>query len=93
MNNITKLAVGTSVLSLSLLLLVFISKAAYPDHVFIYGTGLGLLLMFISLLLYAAGWGCDFFHAFKQKNTYGILILVIAAVLFIIPILLKYGLG
>ncbi len=93
MNHITQIAVGTSIAALILLGLVILSGTAYPDDLFTYGVGAGLVLMFVSILLFAAGWSRAFLIAFKQKNKYGILILVVAAVLCILPILVKYGLG
>ena len=93
MNTITKTAVGTSIAALILLGSVMLSGASYPDGLFTYGTGIGLILLFASLILYAVGWGRDFWIAFKQQNRYGILILVVSAILVIFPILMKYGLS
>ena len=93
MNNITKTAVGTTIAALILFGIVILSGAAYPDRLFTYGTGIGLILLFVSIFLFAAGWGRDFFIAFKQKNKYDILILAAAAILLILPILVKYGLS
>ena len=90
MNKITKTAVGTSIATLILLGIVIISGTAYPDYLFTYGVGFSLILMFISIFLFVVGWGHDFYIAYKQKNKYGILILVVASVLFILTILLKY---
>ena len=39
MNNITKTAVGTSIATLILLGILILSGTAYPDYLFIYGTG------------------------------------------------------
>ena len=93
MNKITKTAVGTSIAALILLGIVILSGASYPDHLFIYGTGAFLVLTFASILLFIAGWSHTFLIAFKQKNKYGILISIVAAVLFILPILVKYCLS
>ena len=90
MNKITKTAVGTSIATLILLGIVIISGTAYPDYLFTYGVGFSLILMFISIFLFVVGWGHDFYIAYKQKNKYGILILVVASVLFILTILRKY---
>ena len=93
MNKITKTAAGTSIAALILLGSVILSGASYPDYLFTYGTGTGLILLFVSIFLFVVGWGHDFFIAFKQKNKYGVLILVVAAILVILPIFVKYCLS
>ena len=93
MNTITKTAVGTSIAALILLGIVILSGASYPDSLYTYGTGISLILLLASLILYAAGWGRDFWIAFKQQNKYGLLILVVSAILVVFPILMKYGLS
>ena len=85
MNLITRFAVGTSVAGLLSLLIVIVSGASYPDHLFTYGTVSGLALVFLSIILYIAGWCCDFLRTFKQKNYFGIVILIVAAALFALP--------
>ena len=90
MNRITKTAAGTSIAALILLGIVIRSGAAYPDHLFTYGTGIGLILLFVSLFLFAVGWGRDFSAAFKQQNKYGMLGLAAAAILVLLPILIRY---
>ena len=90
MNPITKTAVGTSIAALILLGIVILSGASYPDGLYTYGTGISLILLLASLILYAAGWGRDFWIAFKQQNKYGLLILAAAAILVLLPILVKY---
>ena len=93
MNKITKIAISTSVAALILLGIVILSGASYPDYLFSYGTGASLVLVFVSILLLAVGWGRDFFIAFKQKNKYDILILVVPVILFILLISVKYCLS
>lgn len=93
MNKINKTAVGTSTATLILLGIVVLSGASYPNNLFIYGTGTGLILLFVSVFLFAVGWGRDFSIAFKQKNKYGVLILLVAAILVILPVLFKYYLS
>ena len=93
MKNITKTAVGTSIAALILLGIVILSGSSYPDYLFTYGTGTGLILLFISIFLFVVGYGRDFYIAFKQKNKYGVLILVVAAILVILPVLVKYCLS
>ena len=90
MNKITKTAVGTSIASLIFLGIVILSGASYPTHLFTYGTGTGLILLFISIFLFVVGWGRDFSAAAKQQNKYVILTLVGAAILVILPVLVKY---
>ena len=93
MNKITKIAISTSVAALILLGIVILSGVSYPDYLFSYGTGASLVLVFVSILLLAVGWGRDFFIAFKQKNKYDILILVVPVILFILLISVKYCLS
>ena len=90
MNKITKTAVGTSTAALILLGIVILSGSSHPDYLFTYGTGAGLILLFISIFLFAVGWGRDFFIAFKQRNKCGVLILAAAAILVILPVLVQY---
>lgn len=90
MNKITKTAVGTSIAALLLLGIVMLSGVAYPDSLFTYGTGIGLILLFGSVFLFVVGWGRDFWMAFKEKNKYGILILAAAAILVALPVLVQY---
>ena len=93
MNKITKTAVGTSVASLILLGIVILSGSSHPAYLFTYGTGSALILMFVSIFLFVVGWGRDFSIAVKQQNKYGILTLVGAAILVILPVLVKYCLN
>ena len=93
MNNITKTAVCTSITALILLVTVILSGTSYPNYLFTFGTGSGLVLLFISILLFAVGWSHDFSVAFKQRNKYGILALLGVAIIVILPILVKYCLG
>ena len=93
MNKITKTAVGTSVASLILLGIVILSGVSYPAHLFTYGTGTGFILLFVSIFLFVGGWGRDFSAAVKQQNKYGILTLVGAAILVILPVFVKYCLN
>ena len=93
MNKITKTAVGTSIAALILLGIVILSGASYPNCLFSYGTGTGLILLFVSVFLFVVGWGRDFSIAFKQKNKHGVLILVVAAILVLLPVLVKYCLS
>ena len=93
MNKITKTAVGTSVASLILLGIVILSGVSYPAHLFTYGTGTGLIFLFVSIFLFVVGWGRDFSAAVKQQNKYGVLTLVGAAILVILPVLVKYCLN
>ena len=90
MNKITKTAVGTSIAALIVLGIVILSGASYPACLFTYGTGTGLILVIVSIFLFAVGWGRDFSIAFKERNKYGIFILIVAAILVILPILVKY---
>ena len=87
MNKITKVAVGTSIFALALLLIVIISGVSYPHPLFSYGTAFGLLFILVSLILYAVGWGRDFSKAARQKNYVGMLILAIAAMVYVLPFL------
>ena len=93
MNNIAKTAVGTSITALILLGIVILSGSSYPGYLFTYGTGAGLILLFVSIFLFVVGWGRDFSIAFKQQNKYGVLILIVAAILVILPVLVKYCLN
>ena len=93
MNRITKTAVGTSAAALILLGFVIVSGASYPDYLFTYGTGAGLILLFVSVVLFVVGWVRDLSIAFKQQNRYGVLLLTAAAVLVILPVLVRYCLS
>ena len=93
MNKITKTAVGTSIAALIVLGIVILSGSSHPAYLFTYGTGTGLILLFVSIFLFVVGWGHDFSIAFKEKNKYGLLILVGAAILVTLPILVKYCLS
>lgn len=90
MNKVTKTAVGTSIASLILLVIVILSGASYPANLVTYGTGIGLILLFVSIFLFVVGWGRDFSAAVKQRNKYVILTLIGVAVLVIFPVLVKY---
>ena len=83
MNRITKIAMSTSFLSLLLIVVVIVSGVAYPNPLFNYGAGLGIVLLFGSIALFAAGWISDLRTATKQKDWLGIGILLLAAVLFL----------
>ena len=85
MMGLRKLAVITSMIGLGILGSVILSGASYPDRLFSYGTAIGMLMVFVSILLYVAVWCHQLFENVKSKNIIGIVLLVITAILFLIP--------
>lgn len=85
MRRLKKIAVITSIIGLGIIGIVILSGASYPNYLFTYGTVIGLLMVFVSILLYVASWCQELFENVKAKNIIGVVILVIAAILFLIP--------
>lgn len=82
MNQLTKIAIIISLIGLSLLLFVIASGAAYPDFLFRYGTGFGILFLFAALLLLIFGWLIDFKRAIQYKHwTRAMWLLILAGIM------------
>lgn len=82
MNRLTKIAIIISLIGLSLLLFVIASGAAYPDFLFRYGTGVGILFLFAAFLLFIFGWMIDFKRAIQHKNwTRAVWLLILAGIM------------
>ena len=84
MSKINKIAIITSIVGLSIIVIVIISGFSYTDPLFTYGTVIGMLMIFLSLLLYVASWCRELFISVKEKNIAGILILIIVAIFFVV---------
>ena len=84
MSKLNKSAIITSIAGLAIIVIVIISGSSYPDPLFTYGTAIGMVMIFLSLLLYVARWCRDLFISVKEKNIVGILILIFVAILFTI---------
>ena len=84
MNKLNKIATATAIVGLAIIGVVIISESSYPDPLFSYGTAIGMLMVFFSLLLYGANWCHELFVSVKTKNIVDIIILIITAILFAI---------
>ena len=82
MSKLNKSAIITSIAGLAIIVIVIISEFSYPDSLFTHGTAIGMVMIFLSLLLYVARWCRDLFISVKEKNIVGILILIFVAILF-----------
>ena len=80
MNKLAKIATTTGLVGIGLLLLIMISGIGYPNPLFNYGVGIGLILIFASIILYAISWIIDFKDAITKKNLIGAFILLLVAV-------------
>ena len=84
MSKVNKLATITAIIGLVIITVVIISGVSYPHPLFIYGTAMGMLMVFSALFLYVVSWCSELIAEIKAKNIVGILILIITAIIFII---------
>lgn len=90
MSRLEKLAVITALIGLGSIGIVILSDTSYPNLLFTYGTAIGLLMVVVSILLYAAGWSQELFENVKEKNIIGVVILLAAAILFLVPFMKSF---
>lgn len=83
MNKRTKIAATTGLVGLGILLLIMISGIGHPNPLFNYGVGMGLMMIFASIILYVIGWIIDLKNAITKKNRIDALILILVAVFFV----------
>ena len=89
MNKLDKIATVIAIVGLALLVVVIVSGSTYPSPLFIYGTAIGMLMIFLSAILYVASWCRELFENIKAKNIIGILLLITSAIILIITIIRK----
>lgn len=83
-----RFAVLTSVLGLLSIAVVMISGTAYPDMVFQILTPIGLLLIFISLCLYALDWIFSIKKEMNAKNYLYAALLLLVGIIFAVQMVL-----
>lgn len=79
-----RFAVLTSVLGLLSIAVVMLSGTAYPDMLFQILTPIGLLLIFVSLGLYALDWVFSIKKEMKSKNYLYVAILLLVGIIFVV---------
>lgn len=79
-----RLAILTSVLGLLSIAVVIISGTAYPDMLFQVLTPVGLLLIFVSLGLYAFDWIFSIKKEMKSKNYLYAALLLLVGIIFVV---------
>ena len=85
-----RFAVIVSVLGLLSIAAVMISGTAYPDMMFQILAPIGLLLMFVSLPLYALAWVFSIKKEVKSKNyLYAALLLLVGIISIVQTIILR----
>lgn len=76
-----RLAVGSAVAGLGILLLVMASGRAWPDPIYAIGAPLGMGLIALCLVFLAAGWAVRLFDAVRARRLAQVVALVLAAIL------------
>ena len=89
MSKLNKIATATAIVGLAIIGVVIISESSYPDPLFSYGTAIGMLMVFLSLLLYGANWCRELFVSVKTKNIVDFVFLIITFILIVIIFLRK----
>lgn len=84
MSKVNKIALISSLVGVGILVVVIISGASYPDPLYSYGTAIGMLMVFVSMLLYVASWCHELFVSIKEKAIIDILVLIITAIFFVV---------
>lgn len=76
-----RLAVGSAVAGLGILLLVMASGRAWPDPIYAIGAPLGMGLIALCLVFLAARWAVRLFDAVRARRLAQVVALVLAAIL------------
>ena len=75
-----RLAVGSAVAGLGILLLVMASGRAWPDPIYAIGAPLGMGLITLCLVFLAARWAVRLFDAVRARRLAQVAALVLAAI-------------